>query len=317
MAFESIPPVESAEDLLDIAFTQAQKSVKEARTKKMPSKAAKGKMLEITKVQNIGRLIARRLQMILQAFPSLDSVSEFYRHLIDALLDYDEIKQALGAVNWSLQQVRKTTSKYERMLKGSPVERINPLRREYTGRVASYVKQIDQKLGYLEQVRKRMRDWPSIKEAPTASLIGFPNVGKSTLLSQLTDANPKVANYAFTTLAINVGYTRMKYQKIQILDTPGTLHRFEKMNEVERIAHIAQRYASDMFVFVVDPAESYPLDEQKKLLDAVTRLRKPVVVYMSKTDVAPAEAQKEVREMFGECLTDVDAVRSAIQTNLL
>jgi nucleolar GTP-binding protein len=119
----------------------------------------------------------------------------------------------------------------------------------------------------------------------TVCISGFPNVGKSTLLSKMTTASPEIGSYAFTTKSLNIGYFDARFEKVQVIDSPGTLARFEKMNNIERQAFLAIKYVADIVVFVFDLTEPYPLEDQLRLYEGVVDAGKFVIVYFSKSDI--------------------------------
>lgn len=67
-----------------------------------------------------------------------------------------------------------------------------------------------------------------LKTIADVGLIGFPNVGKSTLLSSITGAKPKIANYHFTTLSPNLGVLRMYDKTCVLADLPGLIEGASK-----------------------------------------------------------------------------------------
>ncbi len=93
----------------------------------------------------------------------------------------------------------------------------------------------------------------------TIALIGFASVGKSTLLKKLTNAEPKIAEYPYSTAHPQIGMMEYNHAKIQIIDLPGIIkerHSIEKIREILSFARIA-----DLILLVFDPSNAR--DKQK------------------------------------------------------
>ena len=125
--------------------------------------------------------------------------------------------------------------------------------------------------------------------------VGLPNAGKSTLLSALTRANPKVASYPFTTLTPNLGVMTTRYLKFTLADMPGIIEGAHagKGLGLTFLRHIER---TRMLVFVVDAAAGRPAEDYERLCDEVreydeTILARPRVVALNKTDLPGAETR--------------------------
>lgn len=301
MDFQNIKKVEKADALIDLALSRATQKVKETR-KKFKGPLEKKKYQEIIRNDTIKGTLASRLQKIEEDFPSLDNMSEFYIQMVEATLDYRKFKKSLGAVNWAKKQAGKLSGTYRnRMVRAKSPEELQGLQKEFLGRISSVVKQIDNELKYLENARRALRNFPSIKEdVPTVAICGFPNVGKSTLLTKLSTAKPEINNYPFTTKMLNLGYTK---EGIQLIDTPGTLNRPEKMNKTEKLAYLAIKNCAELCIYVFDLTEPYPMEMQHELYKQISEL-KPTIIFLSKQDIIgdkinpfKMDAYKDIEEL--------------------
>lgn len=301
MNFQGLSKVEDPDFYIDVSFRAASKRGDQLRGEVSGTRIEKSKKIEIEKLIAIKNTACKHLMTILQAFPSLDGMAEFYQEMVKATLDYEKLKQSLGGVNWAMKRIAdQTTQSAAKIKRTEELEKINAIRREYYGRFSSVLKQIGPDLKRVDDARKKMREFPSIKQNMfTVAIAGFPNIGKTTLLSKITPANPQIANYSFTTIGLNIGYIKNPKVKIQLIDTPGTLDRFEVMNPVEKQAHLAVKYCADLIVYVIDVTEPYPMEDQLHLMDELKKFHKDMIIYYSKADIADMSLIEPLKAKFG------------------
>ena len=145
-----------------------------------------------------------------------------------------------------------------------------------------------------------------LKILADVGLVGFPNAGKSTLLSVVTAAKPKIADYEFTTLKPNLGIVDYRDHKTFVMaDIPGII---EGAAEGKGIGHRFLRHIerNSTLLFLI-PADADDIKEQYDiLLDELKRynpelLDKERLVAISKSDMLDDELRIEMKE-----LLDVD-----------
>jgi GTP-binding protein len=127
-------------------------------------------------------------------------------------------------------------------------------------------------------------------------LIGLPNAGKSTLISALTNAKPRIANYEFTTLTPVLGICEFNNQKITFADIPGLIegasegrglgHEFLK--HIER-CHILLHIVSLSEIDNIDPYKSFKIIENELKLYSSSLIHKEIILVCNKMDCENGE----------------------------
>jgi len=131
-------------------------------------------------------------------------------------------------------------------------------------------------------------------------LVGLPNAGKSTLLSALTKARPKIGDYPFTTITPNLGVLRTPDRQVVIADMPGII---AGAHEGKGLGHLFLRHIerAKMIVLVIDMSAPDPMDHYQQLLHEFSHYhtdltQKPRIVVFNKIDLIKTRPQFALTE---------------------
>ena len=139
-----------------------------------------------------------------------------------------------------------------------------------------------------------------LKVLADVGLVGFPNAGKSTLLSVITSAKPKIADYEFTTLKPNLGIVQHRdFTSFVMADIPGII---EGAAEGKGLGHYFLRHIerNAMLLFLIPSDSKDIFKEYKILLDELRRynpelLDKDRLIAISKCDMLDEELMSEMK----------------------
>jgi GTPase len=130
------------------------------------------------------------------------------------------------------------------------------------------------------------------------ALVGFPNAGKSTLISAISAAKPKIADYPFTTLVPNLGVVRTGDTEFVVADIPGLI---EGASEGRGLGHQFLRHVerARVLLILLDLASlegRSPAEQERVLLEELGRhepdlLERPRLAIGTKADVAPPDVE--------------------------
>ena len=151
-----------------------------------------------------------------------------------------------------------------------------------------------------------------LKVLADVGLVGFPNAGKSTLLSVITDAKPKIANYEFTTLKPNLGIVRYRdFKSFVVSDIPGII---EGASEGKGLGHHFLRHIerNSTLLFLISCESRNVIKEYQTLLNELKNfnrelLNKERIVVISKSDLIN---QKERLAIKNKLKTNLQKIES-------
>jgi len=294
--FKKLPVVLTSDQLLDLALSKSRRVTIVDRDPYFQMKKT-----VISRTESFVGILEAKLTSYVEEFPSIELLHPFYRELLSIELDLDFLRKSLGAVDWAKKTILRIYGSQSRFLqKTGNIDFLKSKQKEIYGRIASVLRQVDSNLVFLAKAQNFLRDLPILQEVPTAVIAGYPNVGKSSLLRQLSHAKPQVAQYPFTTKEIIVGHinyeTRYEQKSFQVVDTPGLLARpLEKRNDIEKKAIVALRSLADVVVFVFDPSETcgYEMKDQMRMLEDMKSFLSdvPFIIVENKCDVFTSDSK--------------------------
>ena len=155
-----------------------------------------------------------------------------------------------------------------------------------------------------------------LKVLADVGLVGLPNAGKSTLLSVMTTAKPKIADYPFTTLQPHLGIVKYgEYQSFVMADIPGLIEGASKGKGLghQFLKHIER---NRILLFLIDILEPNPQDVFDKLSNELssfnkTLMNKPKLVVRTKRDTIDKAKNLENWKNFSEEYIDVSSVSNS------
>jgi len=176
---------------------------------------------------------------------------------------------------------------------------------------------------YAQPGEEGIEGWKQIelKVLADVGLVGFPNAGKSTLLSAITAAKPKIANYAFTTLTPQLGMVEYRNNRsFCIADLPGII---EGAAEGKGLGHRFLRHIerNAVLLFLI-PADSNDHKKEFEILKNELNefnpelLQKDFIIAISKTDLLDQELMDAIEKELPENIPHI-FISSAISKNLM
>ena len=161
--------------------------------------------------------------------------------------------------------------------------------------------------------------WLQLKTIADIGIIGLPNAGKSSLLASITNANPKIANYQFTTLNPNLGVASYDDKEITIADIPGLI---EGAHEgvglgVQFLKHIERCKTLLHLIDITnnDVEKSYHQVKNELKKYSPNLLKKKELIVLNKIDLIDDELAEEIKDDFSKKINREILTLSTLEKN--
>ena len=163
--------------------------------------------------------------------------------------------------------------------------------------------------------------WLQLKTIADIGIIGLPNAGKSSLLASITNANPKIANYQFTTLNPNLGVASYDDKEITIADIPGLIEGAHEgtglgvkfLKHIERcktILHLID-------ITVNDILKAYNQVKNELLSYSPELIKKKELIVLNKIDLVEEKFLDEIVNDFSKKIDGEILLLSTLDKNLI
>ena len=159
--------------------------------------------------------------------------------------------------------------------------------------------------------------WLRLKILADVGLLGLPNAGKSSLLSAITNAKPKIGNYPYTTLTPQLGILRNYNQEIVLADIPGLI------NDAHKGVGIGTRFLGHIerckvLLHLIDAKSKNPLQNYKDIIKEITKYgkgleKKSQILIISKADLVSEKKLKVIIKKIEEYSKSSVLVSSSVK----
>jgi len=257
--------------LLIDPINELDRAIKRARSLSLPRikkpYLVRYKILILNRIETIKSQLVARFSSFIESIPSINSIHEFYRAIIDIYYSVDKLKKQLGRISGSMRVIEKLSNEYKKYVRSirqtrytterETINHIRTLWRQYLSRLVSFLHEIKDAFYKVNELIKKLKNLPDYNpELKTVVVCGPPNSGKSSLVSALSNAKVEIAEYPFTTKNLVFGHIELKTippKIIQIVDSPGLFDRpISERKPEELLALEAIRTIANCIIFLFD-----------------------------------------------------------------